>query len=329
MKKLLIGISYLHQQQIAHRDLKPENVLISDRNGEVLVKIIDFDTACHLNEGTAKGVFGTAHYMPPEMLLGDYNEKCDLWSLGIVMFNMLTGLMPFSGLSDHQIISNIQKLQVNLSGPELFLLSPECKGLLSKLLQKDPKRRISAQEALRDPWFSLADPRESALKAEKILTEIEKSKVKNVKVKELLISNFSIIKDFEDLDLVFLELDSDNDGLISVEDFERMFSKIHSEAEAHSKTEELLGGLKGIFEELITYEDFLNSTINLRNILDDKRISRFLDKRKKLANDRNAEVGFDCDESFELFMDLKEKIDQDITPCDLRGAMLDTLFVNF
>ena len=328
IKNVLIAVKYLHSVKAVHRDLKPENILVSERNGETIVKVIDFDTACLVGEQGLKGIFGTALYMAPEMPLGEYNEKCDIWSIGIILFNMLTGTMPYSGLSDHQIVSNIQKLQVNLSCPELFRVSNDCKGFLSRLLQKDPKKRISAEEALRDPWISQADSREAATKCEKILQEIEKSKVKNVRVKETLIKHFSIIKDFEDLDLVFLELDSDHNGFISACDIEAMYTKIYTEGEAHAKTEDLLGSMQGVTEEFITYADFLNSTINLRSVLDDKRISRFLDKRKKIADDRVAGLEIGCEET-DWFLDLKDKIDQDITPGDLRDVMIDKLFVNF
>ena len=102
--------------------------------------------------------------------------------------------------------------------------------------------------------------------------------------------------------------------------------------EALIKTEKILENFQGFSEDFITYEDFLNATINLRNILEDKRISRYLDKRIEARNNRLSietvgdSEGLSDDDSDDWFLDLKQKIDQDMTPKLLRGVMMDTLF---
>lgn len=331
MKDILIGLSYLHNLGIVHRDLKPENILLNENEGEVLVKIIDFDTAVRLNDqGVTTGIVGTAYYMSPDILNAEYNEKCDLWSTGIILFNLLTGSMPYSGLSDHQIISNIKKNQLNLACPEMSLVSDRCKSFLNKLLTVNPHKRISAKEALNDPWFSQSS--KNFTKIDEILSSIEKSKVKSPSVKEFLISNFSILKDFENLDQAFIALDSDQDGIISASNILDYYSNYVEMPEALMKTEKIIQNFKGFSEDFITYEDFLNATINLRNILDDKRIARFLDKRIEARNNRlsieslNECEGLTDDESDDWFLDLKNKIDRDVTPRGLKGVMMDSLF---
>lgn len=333
MKNVIMGVSYLHSLRIVHRDLKPENILVTEKDEDVIVKIIDFDTAARLNEvGVVSGLFGTAYYMAPELLQPEYNEKCDMWSVGIIMFNLLTGLMPYGGLSDHKVASNIQKFQINLSMPELSLVSETCKNLLSKLLKKDPKKRIDAETALNDEWFKNSSDSE---KTEKILSSIVRSKVKNPVVKDYLISNFSIIKDFEDLDRAFIELDTDHDGIVSFSDMKNLFFMYNSEPVAVEKSDKLLINFREYTEDFLTYSDFLNATINLRNILDEKRISRFLNKRveKKLSRGfgetTEGENLTRDEESDDWFLDLKDKIDHDMTPQDFRGAVLTKLFVNF
>ena len=79
MKQILIGVSYLHNMQIIHRDLKPENILFDENDDELLIKIIDFDTAVKLSDnGTVSGIYGTAFYMAPDLLSTQYTEKCDI-----------------------------------------------------------------------------------------------------------------------------------------------------------------------------------------------------------------------------------------------------------
>ena len=324
MKKLLSGITYLHSLGIVHRDLKPENILVNEKDGEILVKIIDFDTCTKLNEsGKISGLFGTAFYMPPEMVPGQYDSKCDLWSLGMVMYNLMTQKFPFSGMSDREIINNIQKVQINFHCPELLRFSKDCRSMLEKLLQKDPIKRISAENALLDPWLSIP---ETYSKIEITLNSLHKSKVKNIAIKEFLIKHFSTLKDFEELDLAFIELDTDNDGVISISDVLQFYYKGYNKAEAHQKTEDFFDRLKGLSEEFVSYEDFLNACVNLKDVLDEKRISRFLEKGT------GGLTGFCVDgmtgvESWDWFLDLKRKIDDDLTPKDFRGIVLERICV--
>ena len=334
IRKILIGVSYLHNLKIVHRDLKPENVLITDKDDDVIIKIIDFDTSVKLNEdGKVGGLFGTPYYMAPELLNPEYDELCDLWGVGLIMYNLLTGTMPFPKRSDHQALEGLQKFVLNLNAHELVHVSENCKGLLSKLLKKDSKKRIRAEDALGEAWFSDYVNNEKIVQ---ILDSLEPNKVKSPVVKDYLISNFSIIKDFEDLDRAFIELDSDHDGIISVLDFQEIFLKASiGKNEAEEKTARLLEFFRGYSEDFITYDEFLNATISLKGILDDKRISRFLNKRiMRKRERRSSESGENesltaDEESDDWFLDLKEKIDNDMTPQDFRGAMIEKLFVNF
>lgn len=91
-KQVLQAIAYCHGQQIAHRDLKPENILIDVKNGGS-IKVIDFGTSqtYDANDHTMHQMYGTPYYIAPEVLFGKYTEKCDLWSIGVILYVMLSG----------------------------------------------------------------------------------------------------------------------------------------------------------------------------------------------------------------------------------------------
>lgn len=88
----------MHSKGIIHRDLKPENILLEDRNDFLNIKLIDFGTAIkNEQKGKIKGAIGTAYYIAPEVICGSYDEKCDLWSCGVIMYILLSGVAPFEG----------------------------------------------------------------------------------------------------------------------------------------------------------------------------------------------------------------------------------------
>ena len=108
-------IAYCHENDIVHRDLKPENILIEDiKSSKLNVKVIDFG-ASSLTDPNQKlrDKFGTIYYIAPEVLKGSYDEKCDVWSLGVILYIMLSGEPPFNGHTDEEIIKAIKKGKIS------------------------------------------------------------------------------------------------------------------------------------------------------------------------------------------------------------------------
>ena len=106
IKQLLEGLAYSHKKGIAHRDIKPENILLDILpDGTIIVKIIDWGCAHSFMVNKQKGVkmskfCGTHQYMAPEVFGKSYDEKCDVWSAGVVLFILLTGMPPFYGRNE-------------------------------------------------------------------------------------------------------------------------------------------------------------------------------------------------------------------------------------
>ena len=112
MKQVLSAITYCHAKGVVHRDLKPENILIDSINptGEINVKLIDFGTALFFSPSSArmKEILGTPYYIAPEVIEGNYSEKCDMWSAGVILFILLSGTPPFTGKSDEGIMNSVR-----------------------------------------------------------------------------------------------------------------------------------------------------------------------------------------------------------------------------
>ena len=159
--QIFSGLWYLHDNKILHRDIKLENIMISGKEKDhstdeelFWIKIIDFGTAKIFEKNKKeKDVVGSSYYIAPEVLKQNYNEKCDTWSVGVILYMTLVGKAPFDGKDDDEIIHKISKANYNNKESKLLNHSSEVRDLLSKLLEKDINKRLSAKEALEHPWF--------------------------------------------------------------------------------------------------------------------------------------------------------------------------------
>ena len=147
--QILETISYLHNDlNVCHRDLKPENFLIeTNSNIKPLIKLIDFGFACHIpKNGYMEQYFGTPIYTAPEIIQNwSYSEKIDLWSVGVILFNMTTGCQPFSTDEDDINKEVLEKdIQFDVIDNE------NIRNLCMKLLEKYPAARINAKKALEE-----------------------------------------------------------------------------------------------------------------------------------------------------------------------------------
>ena len=97
--------------------------------------------------------FGTPYYIAPEVINKEYDEKCDMWSSGVILYVLLSGAPPFDGKNDHSILRAVKKAQLKFDSPVWQTISKEAKDLLGCLIMKDAKKRLSAQEAFEHPWI--------------------------------------------------------------------------------------------------------------------------------------------------------------------------------
>lgn len=160
---LLKAVSYLHSKDIVHRDIKPENILFAQRNDdESPIKLIDFGlsirhNAAETDEPLATPV-GTSYYMAPELLDGKYDRSCDLWSIGVIAYLMLSGRPPFNGPSDEVIMKKIRRGKYCMEKSVLWdhEVSRYGKDFIRRLLEMDPRKRWTADMALEHAWLNLA-----------------------------------------------------------------------------------------------------------------------------------------------------------------------------
>lgn len=131
--------------------------MLIDKEQNIL-KIIDFGTAEKYDKkrDKLKGLKGTAYYVAPEVIEGNYDERCDVWSIGVIMYILLSGSPPFDGDQDADILRAVKKGQYSFTAPVWKQISVDAKNLLKKLLTQDYKARPYARDLINDVWFERA-----------------------------------------------------------------------------------------------------------------------------------------------------------------------------
>ena len=220
---MLEALSYCHYNDIVHKDLKPENILLDKKKNINTIKLIDFGTAQKFQKGKKMtSVIGTPYYVAPEVLKGSYDEKCDIWGLGVIMFILLSGTPPFNGKDDDVIMKAVIKGKYEYKPMKWANVSSEAKDLIDQMLVKDPADRISAQDALEHKWFDIAlsDDFESK-KLKGAFKGLKKFKAKQKMQQAALgyiIAQMATKEDTKDLDEAFKKIDSNHDGKLSLDE---------------------------------------------------------------------------------------------------------------
>jgi calcium-dependent protein kinase len=160
VKYMLSAIRYLHSRGIIHRDLKLENFLFSGREVDSELKMIDFGLSKHFEIGQSHSEqVGTPYTVAPEIIQGSYDEKADIWSVGVIAYLLLSGETPFGGLDGENMVvvkENIIRAKVLFEPHDVWVnVSEDGKSFIKSILQGDPKKRPTAKEAQRSDWIKV------------------------------------------------------------------------------------------------------------------------------------------------------------------------------
>ena len=153
--QILNAVSYMHDHGIVHRDIKPENILFETTEEDSPIKIIDFGLARkHFDvEPPMTTVVGTPYYIAPDVLRKKYDKSCDLWSVGVIAYIILCGYPPFNGADNSEVYDAVRRGRYTFPSSDWKYTSRESRDFIRRLLQKDPKKRMTVEQALNHPWI--------------------------------------------------------------------------------------------------------------------------------------------------------------------------------
>jgi calcium-dependent protein kinase len=317
---LLKGVNYLHSRQVVHRDIKPENILITNKSKfvDMNIKIIDFNVATKKSEKVLRGITGTTDYMAPEVFTGVYDEKCDLWSCGVVLYLMICGQLPFPSPDDEAAERAIRTQKLEFPADLFEGVSRECKDLISKLMTKNPKSRLNAIQALSHPWLSISDEsidrRVISTTLRKMQSHSPSSKLKEV-FTTFMISQMSKSSSFKKLEQVFYAIDSDKNGVITKDELVKQLSLEMRKDLAEEKASKMLDQIDNDGSGEIDFTEFLKATVDEKTLLTKENLRKtfmYFDKDSSNAIEKEELIDWLGAEGIipeEIINDLMEEAD--------------------
>ncbi|EAR92244.1 calcium-dependent kinase (macronuclear) [Tetrahymena thermophila SB210] len=290
MRQILSAIIYAHSQNVMHRDLKPENILLEvDSSDNFNIKVIDWGGAMRFEQDELYyDFFGTKLYMSPEQYQQKYNYKCDLWSIGVILFILISGESPF-GDSPQTIQKNILAMKYKFNQESWHSVSQECMDLIRKLLCSQDKR-LTAQQALNHPWFKLSFQEEEDPK-KKYLAQLEMTRCSSVESSKheckknlMKLRQFNCMQKFQAAVLNFIafkmiskkeynylreqfkQLDLNGDGILTKEELKTAYKQIYSKKElSQINLEEIFDQIDLDNNGVINFTEFISATMDKQN----------------------------------------------------------------
>jgi len=283
MKQIMSALYHMHTLGMAHRDLKPENFLFKEKLSKAVpisqnsIKVIDFGIAGRFEHKPSeqdtdvpclRTMAGTAYYVAPEVLTGKYSEKCDVWSSGVILYILLSGTPPFGGNDDQEIMKAVKRGVIDFNIEEFEKISNEAKETIKQMCKFEPKKRLSAGQALNSTWVQQksvskkAEPLSGAfMKKLKGFSSVNRFKKAALNIIAHRLEDSQIAK----LRETFQSLDENGDGELTLAEI----MKACNSAGLGSTDE-----MKSVFESLdvdgsgsIGYSEFLAGMIDQKNYL--------------------------------------------------------------
>jgi len=298
--------------------LKPENILLDAKRDFSDLKVIDFGLARYVDkfDDKLKGLVGSAYYVAPQVIDGEYSNKCDVWSAGVIAYALISGFAPFDASTDELVLEVVYDGRYDFDDPEWDDVSILAKDFIAQLLQYDEEERPSAEKALQHPW--LRKCRKSPRMNNALVRSASRSSLKDLsqftsksnKLKQAacaMISSQLLMKDEKAIiDKAFRALDKSCQGTITKADLNSSFADLFSNGDEESDNDSASSAsgnlndnsnksraslVDNIFEQVnfsgsgaIQYSEFAIVTMLEKNMVDDAKLKtafNFFDREGK------------------------------------------------
>ncbi|KAJ3671445.1 hypothetical protein LUZ60_007524 [Juncus effusus] len=267
--RTIVGVvEACHSLGVMHRDLKPENFLFSSTDEDAALKTTDFGLSVFYKPGEKfSDVVGSPYYVAPEVLLKCYGPESDVWSAGVILYILLSGIPPFWAETEAEIFKQILKGKLDFESEPWPLISDDAKDLVRKMLERDPSRRLKAHEVLRHPWINDDNVAPDRPLDSAVLSRLKQFSAMN-KLKKMalrVIAESLSEEEIGGLKELFKMIDTDNSGTITFDELKDGLKRVGSELMEH-EIQALMNAADIDNSGTIDYGEFLAATLHMNKL---------------------------------------------------------------
>ncbi|KAL9691238.1 hypothetical protein QQ045_011657 [Rhodiola kirilowii] len=272
-----------HFMGVMHRDLKPENFLLASTDDNAMLKATDLGLSVFIEEGKVyHDVVGSAYYVAPEVLRRRYGKEIDVWSAGVILYILLSGVPPFWGESDTAIFNEILKGELDFKSDPWPSISYSAIDLVRKMLTPDPKKRLTAAQVLEHPWIRVGGDATDKPLDSAVLSRMKQFRAMN-KLKQLalkVIAENLSEEDITGLKSMFSNMDTDKSGTITYEELKSGLARLGSKL-SEVEVKQLMEAADVDGNGTIDYIEFITATMHRHKLERDENLYnafQFFDK---------------------------------------------------
>ncbi|KAG5408368.1 hypothetical protein IGI04_004687 [Brassica rapa subsp. trilocularis] len=257
-----------HSMGVIHRDLKPENFLLLSKDENAPLKATDFGLSVFYKPGDVfKDIVGSAYYIAPEVLKRKYGPEADIWSIGVMLYILLCGVPPFWAESENGIFNAILKGHVDFSSDPWPSLSPQAKDLVKKMLNSDPKQRLTAAQVLNHPWIKEDGEAPDVPLDNAVMSRLKQFKAMNnfKKVALRVIAGCLSEEEIMGLKEMFKGMDTDSSGTITLEELRQGLAKQGTRLSEY-EVQQLMEAADADGNGTIDYGEFIAATMHINRL---------------------------------------------------------------
>ncbi|KAL0855573.1 hypothetical protein Bca101_060726 [Brassica carinata] len=273
-RQIVNVVKICHFMGVLHRDLKPENFLLSSKDDKALIKATDFGLSVFIEEGKVyRDIVGSAYYVAPEVLRRRYGKEVDIWSAGIILYILLSGVPPFWAETEKGIFDAILEGHIDFESQPWPSISNSAKDLVRKMLTADPKRRISAADVLEHPWLREGGEASDKPIDSAVLSRMKQFRAMN-KLKKLalkVIAENINTEEIQGLKAMFANIDTDNSGTITYEELKEGLAKLGSKL-TEAEVKQLMDAADVDGNGSIDYIEFITATMHRHRLESDENL---------------------------------------------------------
>ncbi|KAJ0265366.1 Calcium-dependent protein kinase 5 [Hirschfeldia incana] len=269
LTKIVVGVvEACHSLGVMHRDLKPENFLLVNKDDDFSLKAIDFGLSVFFKPGQIfKDVVGSPYYVAPEVLLKHYGPEADVWTAGVILYILLSGVPPFWAETQQGIFDAVLKGDIDFESDPWPLISDSAKDLIRKMLCSKPSERLTAHEVMRHPWIC-----ENGVAPDRALDPAVLSRLKQFsamnKLKKMalkVIAESLSEEEIAGLRAMFEAMDTDNSGAITFDELKAGLRRYGSTLK-DTEIQDLMEAADVDNSGTIDYSEFIAATIHLNKL---------------------------------------------------------------